>query len=121
MNPVCKTRFALALGAFALAACASTPPPTAEMAAARASVAGAQSIGARYAPDQLRMAQTKLQDAEAAMAREDHERARRLAEQASVDARLAQSMAESERMQTAAAEVNQSIRTLKQQLDGRTQ
>jgi hypothetical protein len=121
MEPAWIKHGALAAGILALSACASTPPPHAELASARASVAGAQSVGVRYAPDQLRLAQAKLARAEAAMARENYAEARRLAEQARADARLAESMAESARMQTAAAEVNESIRTLRQELQRRAQ
>ncbi|MGQ0750376.1 MAG: DUF4398 domain-containing protein, partial [Betaproteobacteria bacterium] len=100
----------------ALAACASTPPPVGELAAARAVVSQVETAGARYAPHQLRIAQNKLARAEAAMANEDHERARRLAEQAEVDARLARSLAESEQAREALAEVQRGTQALKQEL-----
>ena len=112
----------LAAGALALAACGTNPkPPVAEMAAARTLVSEARPDAVRYAPEQLREAQAKLARAEEAMAREAYVEARRLAEQAAVDARLASSMAQSERAQMAANEVNASIRTLQQQLERRTQ
>jgi hypothetical protein len=89
----------------ALAGCAATQPPTAELAAARSMVSQAAPAASRYAPQELRAAQVKLERAEAAMARENHADARILAEQAEVDAKLAWSLAESERARRALAEV----------------
>jgi len=51
------------------------------------------------------------------MARYDYEEARRFAEEATADARVAQAMSESARMQTAAAEVNKATRALREQLE----
>lgn len=79
-----------------LAACATEPPPTAELAAARAAVEQA-GPGADYAPKELAAAQTKLSAAQAALARGDNVRARRLAQEAEVDARLAWVLSENER------------------------
>lgn len=108
------------VAAAALAGCASAPRPVGELAVAKATVAQAEPAGARYAPQQLRVAQLKLQRAETAMANENYELARRLAEQAEVDARLAWSMAESEQARQALAEVQRSTQTLKQELQRRT-
>ena len=80
-----------------LAACASEPPPTAELAAVRAAVEHAAPLVAQYAPNELAAAQAKLKRAEGALARGDHVRARRLAEEAEVDARLAWALSENER------------------------
>ena len=79
-----------------LAACATEPAPTAELAAARAAVQQA-SPAAEYAPKELAAAQTKLGLAESALARGDNLRARRLAQEAEVDARLAWALSENER------------------------
>lgn len=105
----------------AVAACASTPPPVGDMAAARSAVAQAQPLAARHAPDELLAARTKLGLAEAAFAQEDYETARRLAEKARADARLATALADEQRMREAVAEVNQGIEVLKQQLERRGQ
>lgn len=112
-------RLALLACTATLAACASTPPPVAEISAARTAVSQAQPAAARYAPEQLRTARDKLALAEQAMVREDYDEARMLAEQAQIDARLAHAMADSERLRSAAAEVNRSIEALKQQAEGR--
>ncbi len=80
-----------------LAACASEPPPTAELASARAAVEHAGAVVAQYAPNELAAAQAKLKLADGALARGDYLRARRLAEEAEVDAQLAWALSENER------------------------
>ena len=107
--------------ALAAAGCATTPPPTEQLGAARASVAQAQPAAAQAAPAQLGAAQTKLARAEEAMKRGDYLAARLYAEQAEVDAKYAWTVAENARMQRAAAEVNQGISTLKEELQRRPQ
>jgi hypothetical protein len=61
----------------------------------------------------LRLAQEKLDGARAAMAEEHHERARRLAEQALVDAQLAEARAEAESARHTAGELRRSIEALR--------
>ena len=114
-------RAAMICSAVALGACASAPPPVAELAAARTMVSTAQPAASRHAPQELRAAQAKLARAEDAMVRERYVAARLLAEQAEVDARLAWIMAESARSRDAAAEVNRSIEVLRKELEGRGQ
>jgi hypothetical protein len=81
----------------AFAACASVPPPASELASARAAIEQAGPLATRYAPAELAAAQKKLQRAEEALARDDRSHARRLAEEAEVDARFAWAVAENER------------------------
>ena len=114
------TPSAIAL-ALALGACASVPPPTEQMAVSRAAVADAQGAGAGlYAPDDLREAQSKLTAATAAMGRRDNEQALRLAEQAEADAQLAAIRARSAKATAAVIEVQESIRTLQNELQRRS-
>jgi hypothetical protein len=87
--------------ALALAGCATASRPDAELAAARSAVIQAEPSAWRYAPAELRLAQGKLARAEQAMALEQWPEARRLAEQAEVDARLAASIADNERSRAA--------------------
>jgi hypothetical protein len=101
------------------AACATTPPPDAELARARALVSQATPEATRHAPELLIRAREKLAAAEVAMAEERYEEARRAAEQAAVDARLAESAAEHERMRSALAEVNAGIQALRSEIDRR--
>ena len=107
----------LALGS----ACASTAPPTERVAAARAMVTQAQPIAARDAPLELNTAQAKLASAEQAMQQGEYESARRLAEQAEVDAKLAWTVAENVKAQRAAAEVDRSVQSLREEIQRRKQ
>ena len=80
----------LALG-FALAGCASLPPPTAELDAARQALARADAADAdQYAAAQVAQARAGLARAQAAMARGRDDEARAAAIAASADADLAQ-------------------------------
>ncbi len=118
-RPVCAALAAFA--ALALTACASTPPPTAEMAVSTAAVGRAVSAGAtELSAMDLRNARDKLEQANVALAARDHERARRLALEAQVDAQLAQAKAESSKAGKAAAELQESTRVLRLELDRKT-
>jgi outer membrane protein OmpA-like peptidoglycan-associated protein len=76
--------------AFAVAGCASVPPPTAELDAAQQAVARADGAdGDQYAGLQLAQARAGLERAQAAMARGRDEEARSAALAASADADLA--------------------------------
>jgi chromosome segregation ATPase len=119
-KPALKRMAAAGLAA-ALAACASMPPPQAQLAAARAMVSQAQAAAAREAPVELSVAQAKLARAEQAMKRDDYVNARIYAEQAEVDAKYAWTLAENARAQRAAAEVGKSINALRQELQRRSQ
>lgn len=83
-------------------------------------VSQAQPAAAKFAPAELRAAQGKLDRAEAAMARQDWIRARMLAEQAEVDAKLAWSVADNERTRRASAELAQSMDELKHRFEEST-
>ena len=105
----------------AAAGCATTPPPTEQLAAARAMVTQAQPLAVNDAPAELHTAQTKLAGAESAMQRGDYAAARRFAEQAEVDARLAWTSAEDARAQRAAAEIDQGVKALRDEVERRPQ
>lgn len=82
--------------ALALAACAASPPPEAQMTLATESLLQAQLAGAeRLAPVELGVARDKLHRATVAMIAKDHDSACRLAEQAHLDALLALARTES--------------------------
>jgi len=105
----------------ALAGCASTPPPTEQLGAARAMVTQAQPLAVNDAPAELQVAQAKLAGAEAAVERGEYASARRLAEEAEVDAKLAWTTAENVRAQRAAAEVDQGVKALRDEVQRRSQ
>lgn len=97
-RPLLQWCAALAFGA-TLAACTTTPPPTEQLAAARAMVAQAQPMTVADGLPELKIAQAKLARAEDSMQRGDYVEARIFAEQAEVDARYAWTLAENARMQ----------------------
>lgn len=84
--------------AVTLAGCAGTPPPTTQLAVAKQAVTAADTAeGAEYAPVELRKAREKLSEAEQASLNERYDQARRLAEQAEWDARVAERKARAEK------------------------
>jgi hypothetical protein len=113
----------LALGcALALVAgCASTPAPTEQMAVSKSAIANAVSAGGpEYAAVEMKSAQDKMDGANRAMAKEDYDVARALAEQAQTDARLAEQKAHSAKAQKAAAVMQDDIRVLREELNRKT-
>jgi uncharacterized protein with von Willebrand factor type A (vWA) domain len=104
-----------------LIACASTPPPTEQMALSRAAVSNATSAGGNeYAPIQLKSAVDKMDAAERALNTKDYIRARQLAEQAQVDAQLAEATARSAQAKKAADALQEDSRILRQEIDRKT-
>jgi hypothetical protein len=106
----------LAAGSLALlSACASTPPPTAEMAVGRAAVERAAGPAAADAPVEMAAARDKLTRANAAFADKDYALARQLANEAEADATLAEAQSRSVRSSRALAEVRDGARVLRQE------
>jgi hypothetical protein len=91
-----RTREALAATAICvLASCASARVPVSEIAAAEVAVRDAERADAgTYASLDLQQARYKLQDAKRAADDRDNVRARRLAEESLVDARVAETKAQ---------------------------
>lgn len=106
---------------FILAACAGTPAPSAQMAVAEASVRHADTRStSEHAPAELQVAIAKLTSARQAMIREEYDLARRLAEQAEVDAQVAMLRSQSTRARQAAQESQDAARVLSEELDRKT-
>lgn len=103
-----------AVAALALGACASTPPPTAQMAVSQAAVARASGPAAAEAPAELASARDKIARANQLLAAKDNAGARRLAEEAEADAALAEALARETRSASALSEVRESIRQLRE-------
>jgi hypothetical protein len=82
-----------------LAACAAQPPAE-QLAVAKTAVDQAAPLALEYAVPEWTAAREKLANAERAYAGRDWRSARRLAEQAEVDAKYAQALAERERAGT---------------------
>ena len=110
-------RVGMLAAALALAACATTPAPTEQLAVAKAAVADAVSAGGpEYAPGVFKSAQDKLDRGNAAMTAREYNDARRYAEEAEADAKLAATTARSVKAQRAVAELDLGIRALKEEL-----
>jgi hypothetical protein len=104
-----------------LAACATVPPPKEQLAVAEAAVEEARRAGGtEAAPVEMSQAQEKLTAARAAVRSEDNARARRLAEQAEVDAQRAAAKARAARADRALTELRESERVLSEELNRQT-
>jgi hypothetical protein len=111
----CSPRTAFAAMALAgLAACSSTPAPVAEISAAQTAVTAAEEAdAAQHAPADLDRARDKLLRAQAAIQEEENVQARRLAEQALADARLAEAKSRADVAQQTADKVQTGISELR--------
>jgi len=109
----------LGLSSLVLLGCNSLKTPTtAEVAVSAAAVDSAASAGAvQYAPGEMAAARDKLARAKAAMADKDYKTASDWAAQAQVDAKLAQSKADSSKAQAAAFALQDDIRILREELE----
>lgn len=104
---------ACALGMGLLVACAGDPP-TDQLAVASVAVNAAETAGAvQYAPLEMRTARDKLEQARQANINKDYEDAKRLAQQAEWDARLAERKAQTAKAERAAEEAQKSIQLLR--------
>lgn len=99
--------------------CASTPDrPEGELATAAANIDQAQQAGAaEYSAAELAAAQDKLARARAAAERDETVMARRLAEQAALDAELANAMTRSRKAESAVGELNDTIEALRDEIE----
>lgn len=96
-----------------LAACASAPPPDAELAISSAAVNSAVSAGAaEAAPDELRTARDKLERARVQRDAKHYDGALARAREATVDARLAESKALAAKSRKSAADLQDANRAL---------
>jgi len=114
-----STKMMLLLAILGLAACATKiPPPDSQITLATTSITQAESAGAvETAPVELKVAKDKLAQARQAMQQKDNLTAQRLAEEAIVDANLAQAKAQAVKSRKAAEEIKASIRTLQEEID----
>lgn len=101
-----------------LSGCAGTPPPTEQMAVAEATVKNASTSSTKEAAaGELQIAIAKLASAREAMARKDYLRAGQLAEQAELDARIAELHAQSAHAKKAADESMEAGRVLNEEIN----
>lgn len=110
--------------AVAISGCAGTSSKKEDMSLANEQISIARSDvsnainagGNEFAPLQVRSAMDKIGNAEQAMRAKEYSRARQLAEQARVDAQLAESMARAAKAQRAADELREGRRILREEL-----
>ena len=108
----------LAASVLALSACASTPPPVDEIAAAEQAIRNAEGSDAgAHAPAELRRAREKLARARAAQDEHEEEAAETWAEQALVDAQLAEEIAEARKAEKLAQEIADSVNALRHEIE----
>ena len=107
---------ALALGtSFVLAGCAGNPPSE-QYAVTQSAVNNAVSAGGtEYAPVEMKAAQDKLKQAELAMHDKNYKDAKRLAEQAEWDARVAERKAQAAKAEKAAQDAQKAVQQLRQE------
>nr|WP_153917225.1 DUF4398 domain-containing protein [Pseudomonas taiwanensis] len=117
-NPlVSKTPlFAAGLVVLALAGCASDPAPIEQMRLTEKAVEQAKAVGATEQIEEMKLAQDKLALAEKNMGEQDYKRARVLAEEAELDARLAEAKVLTKKSQDQLAELTARINRLRKQL-----
>jgi hypothetical protein len=111
----------LMTGSLALAACANeVPPPNSQVTLSDSIIRDAESAGAvQYAPVELNTAREKLEAARREMQDENNEKALRLAEEAELDARLAQLRSRTKTTRDAAAAIQASIDTMRREINTR--
>jgi hypothetical protein len=100
--------------AFGIVACASAPMPIDKLAVAKSSVERAeQAQAAQFAQVELNSARNKLAAAQAAADDRDGAVAARLADQADVDAQLAEATARAKQQEQLVAEMDKSLQDLR--------
>lgn len=113
-----RTAGAIAIAAVAAAGCASAPKPTEQIAVSNSAITSAvRAGGGEHAPVEMKSAQDKMAQANRAMDKEDYEDARGFAEQAQVDATLAEKKAESAKARKAAIALSDDIRVLREEIN----
>ena len=105
---------------FIITSCASVPAsePTAQLAVSKAAVTDAVSAGgSETASLEMKSAQDKLDRANVAFSAKNYEQATALAEQAEIDAKLAETKARSAKAQKAADALQDDIRVLHEEIN----
>lgn len=106
------------LSAFGTVGCSTPRTPAQEVKKADLAIASANTSGAPTdAPLELQLAREKAEKAKSALQSNDFKLAQRLAEQAQVDAQLAEAKAESESARASAVELEQTIGVLRDEAE----
>jgi hypothetical protein len=116
--PVTRRLAGIAGAALLAIGCASVPAPKGEVANADLALRKAEAVNAaEIAPLDARLAREKLERARLELNEENYLEARRLAEEAEVDALVAEAKARSARSQRAAQEIRDQIDALRAEAD----
>jgi hypothetical protein len=108
----------VAMGIMLMVGCAAKVAPVENISSAEMAIKEAESSNAGVnAPLELKLATEKLSQAKAAMQKEELEEARRLADEALLDAKLAEAKSRSEKAKKATQELRDSIQTLRQEIE----
>lgn len=100
-----------------LGACASKRPGvTEQLGESRAAIEAAQASVGNESSAEMISARTRLAQAQEAARQGDHSKARRLADEAEVDAALARAKMSREKSEKAAAEIDKGLATLREEL-----
>lgn len=106
----------------ALSGCASAPIPTEQLAVSKTQIDSATTAGGtEFAPLELKMAREKLDAANQAISEKHYDKAARLASEAQVDAKLAETKALSGKAQKAVAETQDHLRTILNEVNRNSQ
>jgi outer membrane murein-binding lipoprotein Lpp len=111
----CRPIFAI-MALVALAGCANDPAPVEQMKLTEKAVAQAKAVGATNEVSEMEMAESKLTQARSDMTRESYKAARMQAEQAELDARLAEARVLTEKSQEQITQLNTRLNRLRKQL-----
>lgn len=105
-----------AVALLALAGCATDPVPNEQVRLTQQAIDQAKAVGANEEVIELKLAEDKIAQARAAMADEDFKDARMLAEQAELDARLAEAQVLTQKSESQLTALNVQIKRLRKQL-----
>lgn len=111
-----KRLLATSLILVALAGCANDPAPIEQMRLTEQAVAQAKAVGADEQVPEMVLAEQKLARAQKNMNEQDFKRARMFAEQAELDARLAEGRVLTSKSEKQLADLNARIKRLHKQL-----
>jgi hypothetical protein len=102
--------------------CANIPAPKGQMIVSKTAISDAIDAGSsEFAPQQLKIAQKKMDAAERAMADQDYLLAWQLAEQVQVDAQLAALLARAAKAQKTAGKLQEDNHALQQEIERNAQ
>ncbi len=105
-----------AMALVTLGGCANDPAPIEQMKLTEKAVAQAKAVGAVDDEPEMHMAESKLAQARSDMTNESYKAARMQAEQAELDARLAEARVLTEKSQAQVTQLNTRLNRLRKQL-----